>query len=342
MTATLTKKDELRQLVERAAHYGASTITEATTKRYAQQFAQFRAWAEGMGLPSLPSDVPTVACYLAALADGNVEATWTNNGGQHYAHKRPYKYASICLIYSSIIHGHRAAGHDWPEKHPAIIKVMHGIAVKKGTRKRKMTPITAADLKRILYTFKARRVDDLRVVRDRAMLSLLFYGAFRRSELAVLRVEDLVWKDGGLVIEVRKSKEDQLSEGEQVGIHPQKDPKVCAITLLKDWLEKSETTAGPIFRRMDRNDCIGNRPLTFPSITYMVKEWVERAGFDPTDFGSHSLRAGFATTAARKGSGLPAIMRHGRWKDQRVAMSYIRPATVLDDNATEGLGDEDE
>jgi hypothetical protein len=48
------------------------------------------------------------------------------------------------------------------------------------------------------------------------------------------------------------------------------------------------------------------------------------------------------TTAVQRGAGLPQIMRHGRWKDQRVAISYIRPATVLTDNPTEGMGDDDE
>jgi hypothetical protein len=34
-------------------------------------------------------------------------------------------------------------------------------------------------------------------------------------------------------------------------------------------------------------------------------------------------------------------MRQGRWKDQRTAMMYIRPATVWQDNPTEGLSDDE-
>lgn len=36
------------------------------------------------------------------------------------------------------------------------------------------------------------------------------------------------------------------------------------------------------------------------------------------------------------------IMRQGRWKNERVAQSYIRPATIFVNNATDGLGDEPE
>lgn len=337
----LSKPDLHRQLMERAAHYGASTIKDATSERYHAEFGLFQRWAESMGLPSLPSDVPTVACYLAALADGNVESRWKINGHE-VIRKKPYKYPSICHAYTAIIHVHQANGHDWPRQHPAITQVMRGIAMRIGTRKRKMTPITIDDLRTILGTMGPRRFEDLKTMRNRAMLSVLFFGAFRRSELAALKVEDLTWtEDGALIVLVRRSKMDRLGEGEQVGIHPQKDPKVCPVALLKEWLEKSGTKAGTIFRRMDRNDCIGNRPMTGPSITRLVKDWVEGAGWDATDFGAHSLRAGFATTASVRGSGLDAIMRHGRWKDERVARSYIRPATVLIGNATEGLGDDD-
>jgi hypothetical protein len=33
---------------------------------------------------------------------------------------------------------------------------------------------------------------------------------------------------------------------------------------------------------------------------------------------------------------------HLQYKDQRVLMTYIRPATVFRNNPTEGLGDEEE
>jgi integrase len=76
------------------------------------------------------------------------------------------------------------------------------------------------------------------------------------------------------------------------------------------------------------------------SIANLVKAVAERAGLDPEKvFSGHSLRSGFATTAAVKGKTLPKIMRQGRWKDQRTAMMYIRPATVWEDNASDGLGD---
>ena len=53
-------------------------------------------------------------------------------------------------------------------------------------------------------------------------------------------------------------------------------------------------------------------------------------------------RAGFVTTAAGKGIPFDRIMRQTRHKNERVLMTYIRPATIFRHNPTEGLGDEED
>ncbi len=59
-------------------------------------------------------------------------------------------------------------------------------------------------------------------------------------------------------------------------------------------------------------------------------------------FAGHSLRAGFITSAAKRGASLPKIMRQSRHKSERMAMTYIRPATLFDDNAADGMGDDED
>ncbi len=86
---------------------------------------------------------------------------------------------------------------------------------------------------------------------------------------------------------------------------------------------------------------MGDKPMGGRMVAELVKTACERAGLDPDRYSGHSLRAGFVTTAAAKGVSLSNIMRQTRHKDQRVAMTYIRPATVFRDNATAGLGDEE-
>jgi integrase len=334
---------QLPALVERAAHYAQSTIADVTAKNYASDFRHFRIWAEARALYSMPPDVATVACYIAALADGNVENHWTDRAGRARVRKVAHKYGSIQKAYQGIVHEIRRAGHDWPFAIPAITKVMHGIKYRKGDTKKRVAPLEIADLRACLAKMRDRRFDDIQIKRDRAMLAIGFYAALRRAEIVALKVDDLEFTKDGLLVTIRRSKTDQFAEGQTVGIKTQTDPKVCAVALMQDWLTASELKDGPLFRRIDsRSDAIGVKPLTRQVVAMIVKKWAEAAGLDPDRFAGHSLRAGFVTTAAAKGVTLHNIMRQTRHKSERVAMTYIRPATVFRDNPTDGLGDEPE
>jgi integrase len=55
-------------------------------------------------------------------------------------------------------------------------------------------------------------------IRDRAVLALGFAGAFRRSELAALRVADLIEEADGLRIVIARSKTDKTGEGQEIVI----------------------------------------------------------------------------------------------------------------------------
>jgi site-specific recombinase XerC len=59
--------------------------------------------------------------------------------------------------------------------------------------------------------------DSLQETRDRALILLGFAGAFRRSELAVLNLEDLRWETREIVVTLRRSKTDQEGQGREVG-----------------------------------------------------------------------------------------------------------------------------
>jgi hypothetical protein len=68
-----------------------------------------------------------------------------------------------------------------------------------------------------------------------------------------------------------------------------------------------------------------------------VKEAAPAAGLDPARFAGHSLRAGLATGAGDAGVGLADVMRQTRHKSPEVALTYLRPADLWRNNATERL-----
>jgi hypothetical protein len=69
----------------------------------------------------------------------------------------------------------REAGHDWPQAHPGITKVLSGISRKHGETVKRMAPLEIADLKKCLEVHKHWPPEI--VIRDRALLSLGFFAA---------------------------------------------------------------------------------------------------------------------------------------------------------------------
>jgi integrase len=55
-------------------------------------------------------------------------------------------------------------------------------------------------------------------IRDRALLLIGLAGAFRRSELVALNIEDIELREDGLKVAIRKSKTDQEGAGQVIGI----------------------------------------------------------------------------------------------------------------------------
>ena len=75
----------------------------------------------------------------------------------------------------------------------------------------------------------------------------------------------------------------------------------------------------------------------FPPIGQTVKRYAALAGFKAAEFGGHSLRAGFATSAAEKGASIFRIMDVTRHRSVETVRGYVRRAEEFTDHAGEGL-----
>ena len=78
-------------------------------------------------------------------------------------------------------------------------------------------------------------------------------------------------------------------------------------------------------------------PLTPHSIGQLVKRYAAKAGYKAADFSGHSLRAGFATSAAKNGASAFRIMDITRHRDVNTVKEYIREAEEFQDHAGAGL-----
>ena len=235
---------------------------------------------------------------------------------------------------SAISQAHKLAGHDSPTLTPAVRITMAGIRRSKGVKQDGKKPLMVEDLRRLIDCLP----DNLKGVRDRALLLVAFAGAFRRSELVGLDTDDLEFTEDGLVVTLRRSKTDQEGEGRRVGIPFGSNPATCPVRSLKKWLEAAGITNGPVFRSVNRHGQMRESRLTSQSVALVVKGYAEACGLESASFAGHSLRAGFATVAARNGANERSIMNQTGHRSLTMVRRYICEGSLFRENAATKLG----
>jgi integrase len=170
--------------------------------------------------------------------------------------------------------------------------------------------------------------------RNRALLLVGFFGAFRRSELASIKWDDITDAPEGMEILVPRSKTDQIDEGQVCAIPKCDDVLLCPFTALAEWQKRSCSDTEYVFRQITAGGRILNVAIKPHQVNVIVKSTAIVCGLpDPDSYSSHSLRRGFATESSRKGAPFGSIMRHGRWRHEGTVLGYIDEGKRFDQNA---------
>lgn len=291
------------------AYIDAATAPN-TRRAYRSDWEHFARWCAAHGFSSLPATPETVALYLGALA-------------------AVAKVSTVQRRLTAIAKAHRAAAYDTPTKSEAVHLTMRGIRRTHGVAPTQKAPAVLADLRAMLGVLP----DNLIGTRDRAILLLGFAGAFRRSELVALDVGDLAFGERGLTITLRRSKSDQEGEGAKKGIPFGRHTLTCPVTAVRDYMDMSHVSDGPLFRPVNRHGQIGENRLGGKAVALVVKRAAQAAGLDPDRYAGHSLRAGLATAAAAGGAQERDIMRQTGHRSVQMLRRYIRDGELFRDNA---------
>jgi hypothetical protein len=75
------------------------------------------------------------------------------------------------------------------------------------------------------------------------------------------------------------------------------------VEALREWPGRGDIAKGPVFRAIDRWNCVEEKALTPQSINLIVKRRCSLAGLEANEFSAHGLRSGYLTEAARQGRG---------------------------------------
>ena len=278
-----------------------SSKASNTLRAYKADYKDFALFCIKHGFKSMPSEPKVISLYLTHLSQNSKFSTL----------KR--RLASISVI-------HKISGHYIDIKHPMITENLMGIKRVKGSYQKAKKPILINDLKSIIDVIDKEKNEKTRT-KNRALILIGFAGGFRRSELVAIMIEDIDFVTEGVKIFIKRSKTDQSGEGMIKGIPYFSNPKYCPVISLKKWIEKSEIESGKIFDMSDK------------SVALTIKKYTAIAGLDPKKYSGHSLRSGFATSAAELGAEERSIMAMTGHKTTQMVRRYIQEANLFKNNA---------
>ena len=286
-----------------------------TVRAYKSDFRDFGLFCAQNGFKSLPSEPKIVSLYLTHLSTKEVKMSTLKR-----------RLVSIGVI-------HKLKGHYLDTKHPIIIENIMGIKRRKGSVQKGKKPLLINNLKLIINVIDKSEYEDIKKYRDRSIILIGFSGGFRRNEIVSLDYDDLDFVSEGLKINLKRSKTDQFGEGLVKGLPYFDNSQYCPVLSIKKWIEKSNIKSGPLFRRFSKSSKILEKRLTDQTVALLIKKYLNLAGIDNKNYSGHSLRSGFATSAAESGVEERSIMAMTGHKSTEMVRRYIKEANLFKNNA---------
>jgi site-specific recombinase XerD len=306
---------DIKALQDQTLNNLKSSKSNNTIRAYRSDFKDFSAFCVKNFFKSFPAEPKIVALYLTYLSSKNTKISTLKR-----------RLVSIGVI-------HKLKGHYLDTKHPIIIENLMGIKRKKGSFQQGKKPILINQLKAIINVIDNDRTKEIKKVRDKTLILIGFGGGFRRTELVSIDYNDIEFVPEGVKIVIRRSKTDQFGEGMIKGLPYFSNQNYCPVLHLKKWLDLSNITSGPIFRRFSKSFKLGKNRLTDQSVALLLKEYLGVAGIENKNYSGHSLRSGFATVSAESGADERSIMAMTGHKTTQMVRRYIKEANLFKNNA---------
>jgi len=292
-----------------------SSKSNNTVRAYKSDFDDFSLFCVQNGFKALPSEPKIVSLYLTHLSTKNIKMSTLKR-----------RLVSIGVI-------HRLKGQYLDTKHPSIIENIMGIKRRKGSIQKGKKPLLINDLKQIINVIDKDKEEEIKKFRDRSILLIGFSGGFRRNEIISLDYDDLDFVTEGLKINLKRSKTDQFGEGSVKGLPYFDNSQYCPVISLKKWIEVSNIGSGPLFRRFSKGSKLTENRLTDQTVALLIKKYLKLAGIESKNYSGHSLRSGFATSAAESGADERSIMAMTGHKSTEMVRRYIKEANLFKNNA---------
>ena len=306
---------DIKSLKEETLLNLQSSKAKKTIRAYKSDFNDFSLFCAQNGFKSLPSEPKIISLYLTHLSTKDAKMSTLKR-----------RLVSIGVI-------HKLKGHYLDTKHPSVMENIMGIKRRKGSNQKGKKPLLINDLKLLINVIDKYNHMEIMRLRDRSIILIGFSGGFRRNEIVSLDIDDLDFVSEGLKINLKRSKTDQFGEGSVKGLPYFDNLKYCPVLSLKKWIEISKIDSGPLFRRFSKGSKLTDNRLTDQTIALLIKKYLKLAGIESKNYSGHSLRSGFATSAAESGAEERSIMAMTGHKSTEMVRRYIKEANLFKNNA---------
>jgi len=279
----------------------------STIRAYKSNFLKFVDYCDSVNEPALPASSKVVAAYVKKLATSNL------------------KSSTISIAVASIATIHKLNELPEPTQHSDVKIEVRRMFRTLGREHKQAYGITATTLKKMLSITE----DNLRGIRDRALLLVAYDSLCRRSEIVSLQVEDLIINESfpvkTLRLRLRRSKTDQEAAGRWLYLSTE------AQQALNEWLIATGLHSGKIFRGIKKKGDLSDG-LNSSHINRIYKRIAISSNLDPSivqQISGHSLRVGAAQDLLLTGASLAIIMNRGRWSKADTVMRYVESAGLI-------------
>lgn len=276
----------------------------ATIRAYKANFERFIRFCELRNIDALQTKPSDVAFYIAQLT------------------KSGLKSSSIRIAVASISSIHKLNELTDPTQYSDVKIEMRRMHRTLGRSSKQAFGITRPILEKMLQTLG----DDLRSLRDKAILLTAYDTMCRRSELTSLRIEDFQFSESRMAyIRLRKSKTDQESIGRLIQISHETEKAIS------HWIRSANLTLeGYLFRAVYANTAL-EKGINGSQINRVFKRIASDARLEAhiiSRISGHSFRVGAAQDLANSGASLPVLLNRGRWAKTDTVMRYIEESQI--------------
>ncbi|KAL5013264.1 hypothetical protein ScPMuIL_007534 [Solemya velum] len=303
------ENSELYGLAGRMSSFMVNSRSDNTNKKYFYSFNRWTKFIHAHGFAELPTQPVHVALYIRKLIDQKCSPSVVN-----------------AAVYS-IKWAHGLHGFIDPTDNPFVKSLLESVKRLNGRPIIKKDPVHCEDLIALCSIYDTST--DLLCVRDLTMILLCFSGFLRFDEVSKFRCRDVRRFESHIQIFISNSKTDQYRQGNEILIS-EGSSIACPVRMYLRYLSLSgiDTKSDhfpfkPIFRSKGIAKLIyKNKPLSYSAARENFLKRL-REVVPNLNLGTHSLRSGGATEAAKSDVNERCIKRHGRWKTDFVKDGYI-------------------